>query len=76
MRGFATWTPEKRREVSSKGGRAAHVKKTAHEFNSAEAKAAGAKGGRATAMKRLEVRRQEAAVFDGDSGEYFDKEES
>ena len=38
-------SPEKQREIASKGGRAAHEKGTAHEFDSSEARAAGRKGG-------------------------------
>jgi general stress protein YciG len=37
----------RQREIASKGGRAAHVKGTAHEFTSEEARAAGRKGGQA-----------------------------
>jgi uncharacterized protein len=44
-RGFASMSPEKQREIASKGGRAAHVKGTAHEWTSDEARAAGRKGG-------------------------------
>jgi uncharacterized protein len=52
-RGFALLSPEKRREISGKGGKAAHVKGTAHEFTVEEARIAGRKGGRATHGKRL-----------------------
>jgi general stress protein YciG len=44
-RGFASMTPEKQREIASKGGRAAHQKGTAHEWTSEEARSAGRKGG-------------------------------
>ena len=44
-RGFASMTPEKQREIASKGGRAAHAKGTAHEWTSEEARNAGRKGG-------------------------------
>jgi general stress protein YciG len=44
-RGFASMSPEKQREVASKGGRAAHMKGTAHEWTSEEARSAGRKGG-------------------------------
>ncbi len=44
-RGFASMTPEKQREIASKGGRAAHQKGTAHEWTSEEARQAGRKGG-------------------------------
>ena len=36
-RGFASMSPEKQREIASKGGRAAHQKGTAHEWTSDEA---------------------------------------
>jgi general stress protein YciG len=44
-RGFASMTPEKQREIASKGGRAAHQKGTAHEWTTDEARSAGRKGG-------------------------------
>ena len=44
-RGFASMSPEKQREIASKGGRAAHQKGTAHEGTSDEARNAGHKGG-------------------------------
>jgi uncharacterized protein len=47
-RGFASMTPEKQREIASKGGRAAHAKGTAHEWSSDEAREAGRKGGMAS----------------------------
>lgn len=40
LRGFASMDPERQRAIASKGGRVAHKKGTAHEFNSAEASAA------------------------------------
>jgi general stress protein YciG len=44
-RGFASMSPEKQREIASKGGRAAHEKGTAHEWTADEARNAGRKGG-------------------------------
>lgn len=44
-RGFGSMERERQRELASKGGKAAHVKGTAHEFTSDEARAAGSKGG-------------------------------
>jgi general stress protein YciG len=38
-------SPEKQREIASKGGRAAHEKGTAHEWTPDEARNAGRKGG-------------------------------
>jgi general stress protein YciG len=47
MRGFASLSKEQRYEVASRGGKAGHALGTAHKFTSAEASAAGKKGGRA-----------------------------
>jgi len=44
-RGFASMSPEKKREIASKGGKAAHSQGTAHKWTSEEAQAAGRKGG-------------------------------
>ena len=44
-RGFASMSPDKQREIASKGGRAAHEKGTAHEWTADEARSAGRKGG-------------------------------
>lgn len=46
-------TPEKRREISSKGGKAAHEKGTAHQWSKEEAKQAGSKGGKARLRKKF-----------------------
>lgn len=48
-RGFAAISPERRKAISSAGGKAAHVKGTAHEFTSDEARVAGRLGGKKTA---------------------------
>src|ERR1700748_3855397 len=44
LRGFASMDKDKQRAIASKGGRAAHEKGTAHEFNSHEASMAAKKG--------------------------------
>ena len=46
-RGFAAMDEEKQREIASKGGKAAHEKGTANEFDSQTAAEAGRKGGEA-----------------------------
>jgi general stress protein YciG len=51
-RGFAVMDRQKQREIASKGGRAAHAKGTAHEFDSGEAREAGRKGGMAVSRNR------------------------
>lgn len=50
-RGFASMSAEKQREISSKGGKAAHAKGAAHQFTPLEAKEAGRLGGAAIAAK-------------------------
>ena len=44
-RGFAALTPERRKEISRLGGVSAHVKGSAHEWDSLAAREAGRKGG-------------------------------
>jgi uncharacterized protein len=51
-RGFASMDEDKQREIASRGGKAAHQKGTAHEFDSAEAAEAGRKGGQARQANR------------------------
>jgi general stress protein YciG len=51
-RGFATMTPERIREIASKGGREAQAKGVAHRFTTEEASAAGKKGGLAPHARR------------------------
>lgn len=50
-RGFASMDGARQREIASQGGKAAHEKGTAHEFDSEEARAAGRKGGKAAHEK-------------------------
>ena len=50
-RGFASMDPEKQRQIASKGGKAAHQKGSAHEFNSQEARQAGKKGGQSSGRR-------------------------
>jgi general stress protein YciG len=45
-RGFASMNPEKKREIASKGGKAAHLQGTAHKWTSEEARIAGQKCGK------------------------------
>lgn len=56
-KGFATFSPEKRREVASRGGKAAHMRGTAHEWTHDEAVRAGQLG-----AKRKRERREQEAV--------------
>jgi general stress protein YciG len=59
-RGFASMDPSKQREIASRGGRAAHIKGTAHEWSCDEAREAGRKGGFAS-QRRKHAAPQEAA---------------
>jgi general stress protein YciG len=56
-RGFASMDRERQREIASLGGRAAHQRGTAHEFDSAEAREAGRKGGEAVSQNREHMAR-------------------
>jgi len=51
-RGFAVMDPKLVSELAARGGKAAHAAGTAHTFTSAEARAAGRKGGLAAHEKR------------------------
>ena len=51
-RGFASVDRGKEKRIASKGGKAAHAKGTAHEFDSGEAREAGRKGGMAVSRNR------------------------
>lgn len=51
-RGFAAMDPERQRQVASLGGKGAHLRGTAHQWTSEEAKLAGRKGGLASSGKR------------------------
>lgn len=50
-RGFAAMDPERQREIASMGGRAAHERGTAHEWDSDEAAEAGHRGGMARSSR-------------------------
>jgi general stress protein YciG len=56
-RGFASMDRGKQKEIASKGGKAAHAKGTAHEFDSGEAREAGRKGGLAVSQNREHMAR-------------------
>jgi hypothetical protein len=52
QRGFFLLSPEKRKEIASMGGKAAHKHGTAHQWNSKEAAIAGQIGGKASKRKK------------------------
>lgn len=60
-RGFASMSPERRREIAAMGGRAAHEKGTGHEYTSEEAREAGRKGGAASQLARRIAKQLDAA---------------
>lgn len=47
-RGFGALSPGRRKEIASKGGKAAHARGTAHEWGIDEARVAGRKGAAAS----------------------------
>jgi general stress protein YciG len=59
-RGFASMDRTRQREIASKGGKAAHVKGTAHEWSGEEAREAGRKGGMASHRKHQQRIAQES----------------
>ena len=64
-RGFAAMEPERRRDISRKGGVAAHSKGTAHQWNPTTAREAGRKGGLARRDKTPEATPRHEPVPDG-----------
>lgn len=54
-KGFAGMTPEKRKEIASRGGKAAQLKGTAHKWTSETAREAGKIGGRARMKTKQEA---------------------
>jgi uncharacterized protein len=74
-RGFASMSPEKQREIASKGGRAAHQKGTAHEWTSEEARSAGRKGGQISRGGRGRLVDGPAADSSSDMGPAPDRAE-
>ena len=64
-------SPEKQREIASKGGRAAHEKGTAHEWTPEEARSAGRRGGQISrgGRGRLPIPPPEAAIVNSSEPE-------
>lgn len=67
--GFALRTPEERRELGSRGGKRAHKLGTAHEFSRAEAKRAGALGGKRAGEERAKRKKKKEGATDDDDSE-------
>ena len=61
-RGFASMDRTKQREIASQGGKAAHLKGTAHEWSSEEAREAGRKGGMTSHRKHQQRIAQESVL--------------
>ena len=51
-RGLAAMSPEKRKEIASKGGRTSQARGTAHQWTPEEASAAGKKGSARYAIRQ------------------------
>jgi uncharacterized protein len=62
-------SPEKQREIASKGGRAAHEKGTAHEWTPEEARTAGRKGGQISRGGRGRLVSPSSGSYTGQSDE-------
>jgi general stress protein YciG len=58
VRGLAAMSPERRREIASKGGRTSQARGTAHQWTAEEASAAGKKGSARYALRNSESRNQ------------------
>jgi general stress protein YciG len=54
-RGLAAMSPERRREIASKGGRTSQARGTAHQWTAEEASAAGKKGSARYALRKEEM---------------------
>jgi uncharacterized protein len=54
-RGLAAMSPERRREIASKGGRTSQARGTAHQWTAEEASAAGKKGSARYALRRADM---------------------
>lgn len=54
-RGLAAMSPERRREIASKGGRTSQARGTAHQWTAEEASAAGKKGSARYALRKGEA---------------------
>ena len=72
-RGFASMDQSKRREIARMGGRAAHVKGTAHEWSREEAREAGRKGGLAMQRRHRDMKTPRTAT-ENDSVERLNPE--
>ncbi len=59
-RGFASMSKAKQTAIASLGGKAAHAKGTAYEWDRKAAIAAGRKGGIATQARRMAAREEAA----------------
>ena len=69
--GFASMDEDRQREIASKGGRTAHERGAAHQFDSEEAREAGRKGGEAVSRNRehmAEIGRKGGLTVSRDKG--------
>ncbi|MEY2802028.1 MAG: KGG domain-containing protein [Ramlibacter sp.] len=68
-RGFAVLSPEKKREIASMGGKAAHEHGRAHRFTSEEARAAGKKRHQLRMLAAAQAAAAQAAAAQAASGQ-------
>lgn len=64
-RGFAVLSPEKKREIASMGGKAAHEHGRAHRFTSEEARAAGKRRHQLRMLAAAQAAAAQAAAAQG-----------
>jgi len=57
-KGFASLTPQRRKEIASMGGKAAHAEGVAHKWTKEEARIAGAIGGRRSGESKRRTNRE------------------
>ncbi len=68
-RGFAVLSPEKKREIASMGGKAAHEHGRAHRFTSEEARAAGKRRHQLRMIAAAQAAAAQAAAAQAASGQ-------
>ncbi len=62
-RGFASMSPDRRREIASLGGRSVQARGRAQKWSSEEAQAAGRKGGTKSRRGKRDVSNEEYAAL-------------
>jgi general stress protein YciG len=68
LRGLACLSPQRRREIAAKGGKASQARGTGHRWSSEEAAVAGRKGGKISRRRSKKYTAAEIAERDKDVG--------